>query len=70
MKKRFVSSSSIEALGYDQDTQSLKVWFATGKVYVYHNVPEEEFKNLLDASSIGAYFNHNIKGGYSYEKLK
>lgn len=68
MEKHFVSSSNIEALGYDEDTQTLRVWFTTGTIYDYGNVPKVEFEAILYASSIGAYFNRNIKGAYPYTK--
>lgn len=68
LEKQFVSSSNIEALGYDAETQILRIWFTTGTVYDYANVPQIEFEALKTAPSIGAYFNRNIKGAYPYNK--
>jgi hypothetical protein len=69
IEKQFVSSSNIEALGYDEASQILRVWFTTGTAYDYSNVPKIEFETLFYAPSIGAYFNRNIKGAYPYNKI-
>jgi hypothetical protein len=70
MKKQFVNSSTAKALGYDKKTKILIVWFTTGNVYDYEDVPKTKFKNLLHASSIGEYFNKKIKGFYTYKKIE
>jgi hypothetical protein len=70
MKKQFVNSSTAKALGYDKKTKILRVWFTTGNVYDYEDVPKTKFKNLLNASSIGEYFNKKIKGFYTYKKIE
>jgi hypothetical protein len=69
IEKQPVSSSNIEALGYDESTQTLRVWFTIGNIYDYANVPQIEFEQLKFAPSIGAYFNRNIKGAYPYIKV-
>ena len=70
MKKQFVNSSTAKELGYDKKTKILRVWFTTGNVYDYEDVPKTKFKNLLHASSIGEYFNKKIKGFYTYKKIE
>ncbi|MGN6265194.1 MAG: KTSC domain-containing protein [Ginsengibacter sp.] len=70
MKKQFVNSSTAEALGYDGKAKILRVWFTTGNVYDYAGVSKTKFKNLLNASSIGEYFNKKIKGFYNYKKVE
>jgi hypothetical protein len=70
MKKQLVNSSTAEALGYDETTKILRVWFTTGNVYDYTGVSKIKFKNLLHASSIGEYFNKKIKGFYTYKKVE
>lgn len=64
-----VSSASVESIGYDEPTQTLKVRFHSGSEYEYRNVPLVEFENLKLAPSIGSYLNRNIKGSYPYEKV-
>lgn len=69
IEKHLVSSSNIEGLGYEENAQTLRVWFTVGNIYDYLNVPQIEFEQLKIASSIGAYFNRNIKGAYPYIKV-
>ena len=65
-----VTSSSIEAIGYDVDNQELHVRFLmSGKTYIYYNVDEWVFEEFQQADSKGTYFNSNIRGGYQYDML-
>jgi len=64
----YVDSSNIEAIGYDSDAQELHVQFLSGITYVYYNVPENVYEEIMDASSKGSYFNRVIKGVYEYAK--
>lgn len=56
-----VVSSNIAAVGYDENTHMLAVQFSNGRTYRYAGVPNGEFQNLLNASSVGSYFASNIK---------
>jgi hypothetical protein len=65
-----VVSSQIAAVGYDKDSQKLRVEFLkNGSLYQYDDVPEEVFNNLVAAPSVGGYFGTAVKGVYSYERL-
>jgi hypothetical protein len=64
-----VSSSNIAAVGYDESAQHAYVQFLSGKTYKYEDVPKTEFDNLLTASSVGKYFNQNIKNVYPFTEL-
>jgi len=64
-----VSSSNLASVGYDSETQTLRVEFRSGGVYEYHNVSETEYQGLMSASSKGSYFHQNIKDCYSYSKI-
>ena len=67
---QFVDSSNIEALGYDTETQELHVTFlGSGGTYVYSDVAQEVFDELLQAGSKGSYLNRRIKGNYAYRRL-
>lgn len=67
--KEFVTSSNIEAVGYNEDSETLRIWFLNGSVYDYFGIKRAEFEALRDAPSVGSYLNRNIKGQYSYEKV-
>jgi len=62
-----VVSSHIGAVGWKEGT--LQVDFNNGTSYEYSGVPEDEFDNLREASSVGGYFNQHIKGSYRGTKL-
>jgi hypothetical protein len=64
-----VSSSSIAAIGYDADNQTVYVQFLDGTTYAYKGVPESEFENLRTAPSVGAYLNRNYKNVFPYERV-
>ena len=64
-----VSSSNIDAVGYDAENQTVYVRFLKGSVYAYKGVPENEFENLRMASSVGSYLNRCYKNVYPYERV-
>jgi|RhiMethySRZTD1v2_1073278.scaffolds.fasta_scaffold232973_1 KTSC domain-containing protein len=64
------SSSSIAALGYDDDTETLEVEFASGVVYRYRGVSQDTFEDFRQAPSKGAFFNQHIKDAYPWELVE
>lgn len=64
-----VESSNISYIGYDYDTQELYITFIKGDTYKYDNVPEQVFKEFLEASSVGKYYINNIRGQYTSNKI-
>lgn len=64
-----VASSNIEAVGYEESTETMRVQFKNGSVYEYHNVPSIVHSDFMQASSLGAYLNRNIRTNYPYEKI-
>ena len=65
----YVDSSSIEQIGYDQASMELHIQFLKAGLYVYRDVPQHVFEELLVADSKGSYFNRNIKPVYTnFEK--
>ncbi|WP_339810358.1 KTSC domain-containing protein [uncultured Imperialibacter sp.] len=69
IEKEYVSSSNIEAVGYDDDSETLRIWFLNGSIYDYSGVGLLEYQSLRDAASVGSYLHRNIKGQYSYQKV-
>jgi hypothetical protein len=57
-----VNSSAIRAVGYDGYT--LSVEFHTGRTYDHPGVPYQVYRELMTASSMGAYYNRYIRGRY------
>jgi hypothetical protein len=63
MSLTIVSSSSIRAVGYDGNR--LFVQFHTsGTTYTHYRVPYWIYCGLMQAASIGAYYNRYIRGRY------
>lgn len=59
-----VTSSNIEAVGYNILTETLYVQFKGGKVYSYEKVPQTVYLSLMSTDSVGKYFNQFIKNQY------
>ncbi len=58
-----VNSSSIRAVGYDGHT--LAVQFHTSDtIYDHPGVPYSVYEAFMRASSMGAFYNHHIRGKY------
>lgn len=56
-----VTSSNITHIGYEPDTQTMRVEFRHGGVYEYDRVPPEAHQALMDAPSIGNHFAVEVK---------
>ncbi len=63
-----LKSSVIRAVDYDPEVETLEVRFVTGRMYVYFDVPEQEYGALLTARSAGEYFNTHIRDRYRCEE--
>ena len=66
---QMVSSSSIEAVGYDAENGEIYVRFLEGDTYVYSEADQGTFEGLLHAESVGSHLNRVIKGNFPYNKL-
>jgi hypothetical protein len=64
-----VESSCIEAIAFDNSTNSLKIRFNSDSVYQYDNFDSDSFSNFCNAYSKGSFFNHNIKDCYPYQLI-
>ena len=64
MERVKVRSTDIVSVGYDSSFGILEVEFKRGSTYQYVNVPENVFKELMSADSIGSYFNKHIRDQY------
>jgi hypothetical protein len=62
MELMLVNSSAIRAVGYDGTT--LTVEFHSGRVYDHPGVPYSVYLGLLQACSVGSYYNRYIRGRY------
>lgn len=70
MKRSRVVSSSVAAVGYDEESRILEVEFVDGRVYRYVDVPPHVPATMVSGSvSVGRFLNDRVKGRYRYVKL-
>lgn len=69
MEMHSVDSTSITAIGYDEDSQTLQVEFVRGASYQYFDVPLQIFEGMREASSAGQYLNQQLRGIYRYSRV-
>lgn len=67
---RPVQSTMARSVGYDCDRNLLQVEFQNGSVYQYQGVNEDTWNALQAAESTGAFFNHEIKGNYRFQRVQ
>ncbi|MCY9003292.1 KTSC domain-containing protein [Peribacillus frigoritolerans] len=63
-----VSSRNLVAVGYDDSINTLFIQFKIG-TYKYFDVPQNIYRNLLNASSKGEYHASYIKDNYRYQRI-
>lgn len=68
MNRTPVTSSTIAAIGYDDESMTLEVEFTSGSVYQYFDVPSTVHSELMAAASHGRFLTQNIKGNYRYAR--
>ncbi len=65
-----VDSTSISSVGYDEATCELYVQFVeSDATYVYYGVGPRTHRELVEAESIGGYFNRKIRPRYPWRRL-
>ena len=69
-----VTSSNVQAIGYDDERKVLTIVFHSGGTYEYAHVNKKVYTDLLrlkaTAGSIGSYFHAHIKGQFTYTRIK
>ena len=71
-KIRFVAcdSSSIQVFGYSNEEKTLVINFVKGNtVYEFYDVPYYIFVRMYKATSVGKFFNEEIQGKFSSDKV-
>ena len=69
MERQEVVSSNIDAVGYDEETEILEIEFRVS-LYQYEGVPEYMYNDLMNADSVGRFFNENIKDVYPCSRIE
>lgn len=69
MRRQPVSSSVLRSVGYEPTDRTLEIEFSNDRVYRYSDVPAAVYLRLLNARSLGAYFNEHVRDEYQSEEL-
>jgi hypothetical protein len=69
MLRQGVDSSELRSVGYEMDGAVLEAEFHSGEVYDYFDVPAELVVELLEAESVGRYFNAHIRSKFKFKKV-
>lgn len=64
-----VTSSNIDAIGYDPVQRILKVVFKSGSIYDYYEVDQQIYEGLMSADSIGRTFNQTVRNVFMFKKV-
>lgn len=64
-----VSSSTLQSVGYDKDTDTMEIAFRNGGKYSYPDTHPNTYRGLLKAKSKGSYFHNIIRQKTDYEKI-
>ena len=65
----YSESSNIDHAEYDEETKVMTVFFLSGSVYEYANVPKRQWGNYVAAPSKGRFFYHFIRTTYQYKRI-
>lgn len=66
---KYVDSSNIAAIDYEDSIDRLRIYFHSGYAYEYFGVPAHTVEQFLKAPSVGRYFIKYIRDAYSYQKV-
>ena len=62
-------STAIRLISHDEATQRLSVTFVSGRRYLYERVPPHIYEAFVRASSLGTFFNSEIRDFYEYREI-
>lgn len=63
-------STCFSRVGYYEKGQLLFLEFReSGYIYEYGGFSAEDWESFIGADSLGGYFNENIKGEYTYDRI-
>jgi len=63
------SSSHIESVDYDDESEDLVFKFVSGDSGMYRNVPRATVRAMTQSMSWGGFMHRQLKGRYPYERL-
>lgn len=70
MMRYKVNSSEFRSIGYDLSTSTLEAEYQSREVYCYFGVPARLVLEMLEAESIGRFFNARIRPKFRFKKVR
>lgn len=64
-----VKSSNVAAVGYDEETRTLRVEFIEGGTYELTGVPKEYYTGLIESPSPGSYYHRNLRDRFHADRI-
>lgn len=64
-----VESAELRSVGYDISASILEAEFHSGEIYRYFGVPAQLVLELLEADSIGRFFNAHIRSKFRFRRV-
>lgn len=64
-----VNSSAISAIAHNPITETTEVDFQDGTTYEYYDIPTMLVIEWIQSSSIGRFFNYNIRDNFNYSQI-
>ena len=61
MELKPVKSSTLSKVGYDLSSGTMIIVFHTGSTYEFEKIPKNLYEELLNATSLGNFFNKKIR---------
>lgn len=63
---RRVFSSHVNSIGYDEEAEEFHVTFSNGRTAVYHGVPGDVARDVMEAPSIGEEIWRSLRGRFQH----
>jgi len=63
-------SSVVASFKYNPTSKTLRIFYVSGSVYDYKNVPADVYEKMQLAPSKGTFLNREIKNRFGYRRVK
>jgi len=65
----FVDGRTLSTVGYVEEKKLLAIEFSRGPVYVFSEVPESVYEELMKSDTPDDFFNDKLKNGYKNKRV-
>jgi len=70
MMRYKVNSSEFRSIGYDLPSSTLETEYQSGEVYQYFDVPARLVLDMLEAESMGRFFNAHVRPKFPFKQVR